>query len=572
MKGVLLMLLIFSVTTVGFSQTIPLRVVSYNLLNFPAGRNDCGTSNVNPPNRTDTLRKTMRYLQPDILGACEIQTEASCDSILTRSLNVFGTTHYQRAAWAPNNSGDIHNMLFYNADELVLKEQRVIQTSVRNIDHYILYVLDSNLPLHHDTTFVEVFMCHLKAGSTTANQADRAEQTAVLRGVLENRPADRHLFVCGDLNTYRSTETCYQQLIAAGIGQMVDPISSPGSWTSNASFAAIHTQSPRTSGSFACGATGGLDDRFDHILVSPNVMSSSNLTYVTNSYKAVGNDGSHYNQSLLAGSNSQFPDSVVRAIYYMSDHLPVKLDALVQLPNQFGLNLTYSVSNANCSSNGATVTINPLNGQAPFTFNWDANAGGQTTQTVTGLQGGAYCVTVTDVLGTVDNVCFEIPQFNTINVSSLYNNATSGCDGSGFVIVNGGQTPYTFQWNDPLNSTTESISNLCPGTYTCTVTDANGCTAQETIVVTDGTSGLEDVTVLNWSVYPNPGNGELIIQCRNLDHFFATVEITGAEGNRLIQTEIEVQAGQAVLSLGELKAGVYFIRFGSQLLRYVKMN
>ncbi len=572
MKGVLLMLLVFSVTTAGFSQTIPLRVVSYNLLNFPNGRNDCGTSNVNPLNRTDTLRRTLQYLQPDLFGACEIQTEASCDSILTRSLNVFGTTHYQRAAWAPNNSGDIHNMLFYNADKLVLIDQRVIQTSVRNIDHYILYVLDANLPQHHDTTFVEVFMCHLKAGSATADQSDRAAQTQILRAVLVQRPADRHLFVCGDMNTYRSTEDCYQQLIAAGAGQVVDPISSPGSWTSNSSFSAIHTQSPRTTGSIACGATGGLDDRFDHILVSPNVMSSSNLTYVTNSYKAVGNDGSHYNQSLLSGGNSMYPDSVVKALYYQSDHLPVKLDAIVVLPTQFGLNLTYTVSNANCTSNGASVTIHSLAGVAPFSYNWDVNAGNQTTQTVDGLQGGAYCVTVTDAMGMVDEVCFEIPQFNSISVSAFYNNAFNGCDGSAFVAINGGQAPYTVQWNDPSNATTESVTNLCPGTYVCTVTDANGCSVQETIVITSGTNGVEDQTFLNASIFPNPGNGLLTIQCSNLDYFFTTLEVTGAEGNRLIETEIEVQAGQAVLSLGELKAGVYFIRFGSQLLRYVKMN
>ena len=102
-----------------FAQQVPLRAVSYNLLNFPDGRTDCGTSNINLPNRVDTLRKVMQYLKPDILGACEIQSEAGCDSILSRALNVFGTQHYQRALWSPNNSGDIHNMLFFNSDKLL---------------------------------------------------------------------------------------------------------------------------------------------------------------------------------------------------------------------------------------------------------------------------------------------------------------------------------------------------------------------------------------------------------------------------------------------------------------------
>lgn len=570
MKGWFIITSLLFLHLVSFAQTVPLRVVSYNLLNFPNGRTDCGSSNVNPLNRTDTLRRTMRYLNPDILGACEIQTEAGCDSILTRSLNVFGTTHYQRANWAPNNSGDIHNMLFYNADKLVLKEQRAIPTSVRNIDHYILYVIDPTLPNHHDTIFVEVFMCHLKAGSTAADLDERATQTQVLRQVLASRPADRHLFVCGDLNTYRSSETCYQNLVTAGDGQLKDPINSTGNWTTNAAFAAVHTQSPRTSGSIACGVTGGLDDRFDHILVSSNVMNGSNLTYINNSYKAIGNDGAHYNQSLLTGGNSQYPDSVVKAIYYMSDHLPVKMDMLAVLPSQSGLNLTYSVSTTNCSSNGSTVTINPLNGQAPFTYAWDLSAGGQTTQTVVGLQGGSYCVQVTDALGEIDNICFEITQFNSLAVSSLYNNAFNGCDGSAFVVITGGTAPYSIQWNDPTNSTTESITNLCPGTYTCSITDANGCTGSETITITDGTNDLEEENAIQFTIYPNPGNGKIELAMSNLDAQSLSLELYAINGLLVKKLFISFQNGKAKLDLSELTKGTYFIKLGAKTLRYIK--
>jgi hypothetical protein len=310
MKYALFTLLI----VLGFSvpaapQTVPLRVVSYNLLNFPNGRNDCGAGNVNLPNRADSLRKIMRYLQPDIFVGCEIQTEAGCDSVLTRALNVFGTTHYQRANFIQNsNGGDLQNMLFYHSGKLTLKEQRSIPTGIRDIDHYILYLNDNTLPQHHDTCFIEVFMCHLKAGSASADQSDRAAQTALLRTILDGRPKGRNLFVCGDLNTYRSTEVGYQNLVSGGSNFLKDPINMPGNWTNNSSFAAIHTQSPRASGSTDCGVTGGLDDRFDHILVSQNVMSGINLLqYTTSSYKAIGNDGSHYNQPPLERIRSLSP-------------------------------------------------------------------------------------------------------------------------------------------------------------------------------------------------------------------------------------------------------------------------
>jgi hypothetical protein len=551
------------------AQQIPLRVVAYNLLNFPDGRTDCGTSNINLPNRVDTLRKVMQYLKPDILGACEIQSEAGCDSVLSRALNVFGTQHYQRALWSPNNSGDIHNMLFYNSDKLALKEQRAISTSVRKIDQYILYVLDPTLPQHHDTIFIEVFMCHLKAGSAAADQSDRADQTAALRAVLASRPTNRHLIVCGDLNTYRSTEVCYQNLIASGAGQMKDPINSPGNWTSNSSFAGIHTQSPRTSGSWACGATGGLDDRFDHIMLSQNAMTGTSCQYQVGSYKAIGNDGAHYNQSLLTGGNSQYPDSVVRAIFYLSDHLPVKLDLLATIPAQNGLNLTYTVQSAGCTASGAVVTVNPLAGQSPYVFQWDAAAGGQTSQTITGLAAGSYCVTVTDALGLTDQLCFEVPAYTNLQVSAFYNNATTGCDGSAFVAISGGQAPYTIQWNDPNNSTTESVVDLCPGTYTCTITDANGCVWQEVIQIGGGSNGMDDLMQLQYVLFPNPSEGNITVQSNRLDSFQTNAIVFSPDGKMIFEAPITFHKGRAQLDLNELTAGTYLLQLGGHVQRIV---
>src|SRR5690554_8106850 len=70
----------------------------------------------------------------------------------------------------------------------------------------------------------------------------------------------------------------------------------------------------RNGGNFDCGSQGGMDDRFDQILVSQNVMNNSdNVEYQTGSYRAVGNDGNHFNSSLISGSNSMYPTSVVRS-------------------------------------------------------------------------------------------------------------------------------------------------------------------------------------------------------------------------------------------------------------------
>ncbi len=563
MKYVLFALLIALGITAS-AQTVPVRIVSYNLLNFPNGRTDCGSGNVNLPNRADSLRKIMQYLKPDILAGCEIQTAAGCDSVLNRALNVFGTTHYQRAQWVTNSAGgDLQNMLFYNASKLTLKEQRIIQTYPRDINHYILYVNDATLPQHHDTCFIEVFMCHLKAGSASADQADRAAQTQLLRSVLDERPEGRHLFVCGDLNTYRSTEACYQNLVSGAANFLKDPVNMPGNWTNNSSFAAIHTQSPRLSGSADCGVTGGLDDRFDHIIVSQNVMNGANLLqYNTGSYKAIGNDGNHYNQSILAGTNSQYPDSVVRALYYSSDHLPVKMDVTVTIPASNGLNLTLTYAGSGCQTGGTSVTVHPNLGQGPYSYQWSANAGSQTTSTATNLQEGSYCVTVTDNNGLTDQVCFEIASAEPINASGFPGMDEGTCNGETFVVATGGSAPYTYQWNDPQNQTTATAVNLCAGTYTCVITDQNGCSVTvETTIFSNTTSVTELFAESQFTLFPNPAAEQVTIRSENAFELGAVeLRVLSVSGEVVKKQVVDFSGSKEVsIPLSNLKNGVYFV-------------
>jgi len=56
------------------------------------------------------------------------------------------------------------------------------------------------------------------------------------------------------------------------------------------------------------------------------------------------------------------------------------------------------------------------------------------------------------------------------------------CTGTMTANVTGGTPPYTYLWM-PGSATTQTITNLCEGTYTCTVTDINGipCSASGTV-------------------------------------------------------------------------------------------
>lgn len=551
------------------AQNDTITLVSYNLLNFPDGRNDCGAGNINPINRTDTLRRVLGYLKPDIFVACEIQTNAGADSILTRSLNVFGSTQYAIAPfqYSSGGGGELNNAMFYNTDKLVFLRQNAIPTVSRDINHYTLYAKDPNLSSHRDTIFIEVYMSHLKAGSATADQATRAQQTQVFRNYVDSKPLMRNHIICGDMNVYRSSEACYQNLTTGGTLPFIDPIFSPGNWNNNSSFAQIHTQSTRTSGGIACGSTGGLDDRFDQILVTSNVLSGTDrLNYVTNSYKAVGNDGLHYNSNLLSpAANAQYPDSVVTALYYMSDHLPVTIKMIPELPTSNGLALTYTNNGPLCAGDAnGTATVTPLLGNPPYTYLWDINTGNQTSATATNLLPGSYCVNVTDNSGLTDVVCFEIASIPGISASVFPTSANIGCDAEATILVNGGTSPYTFLWDDPMGQTTQTATNLCPGNYTCTITDNGGCSAIVPITIY-GTFGLmENLLAKNELILaPNPVSDVLhIINKSNQIVQADFVEILDFSGKSVLvlpRFEISVNSENNI-DVSGLHEGIYFVK------------
>ena len=68
------------------------------------------------------------------------------------------------------------------------------------------------------------------------------------------------------------------------------------------------------------------------------------------------------------------------------------------------------------------------------------------------------------------------------------------CNGTGTVNITSGQAPFSFQWNDPLNQTTQTATNLCEGNYEVVVTDANNC--QETYAISVVTNPFNLTTII----------------------------------------------------------------------------
>ncbi|MBU0764943.1 MAG: T9SS type A sorting domain-containing protein [Bacteroidetes bacterium] len=400
MNNKLLSILLFFIASAGFSQGY-VKVMQYNLLYYGNTGYGCDDSNNNTDAKNGYLSTIIGHVRPDILTVNEMAPYgATADGLLENALNTGGRDYYQRAT--VSGSYPIANMLFYNSMKLTLAGQEEIYTGFRVIDVYRLYYNSPDLALG-DTAYITCIAAHLKAGSEASDEATRADMTNAVMDYLTGTGAGNYLFQ-GDFNLYNSNETAYQNLINhTNISiRFYDPVSAPGDWGTY-SFKDYHTQSTHSSDN-GCASTGGMDDRFDFILASGNIMNgTTKVQYVSDSYITIGQDGEHYNQSINSGTNNSAPDSVIQALYGMSDHLPVSL--VLQIAQTPVAGATEKINN-----NEIKVAINnPVNERLNMYIRTSANREME--------------IRVVSVLGTVvaryKITCLPGDNFCTFNMDNL---------------------------------------------------------------------------------------------------------------------------------------------------------
>lgn len=301
------------ISLIANAQLDTLRIMQYNLLMYPESNLTKGQH----------LKKIITYLQPDVLCLNELSSIDAYDSL---NSSVLDTSVYATGNWYGDSF--ISNGIIYNHQRLQVDSAFAFQTLPRKTHVYRFFYKQQNFTLYPDTVFFSVAASHFKSSQGASNVDERLIQADDIRDYTEVFEPSNFMLT-GDFNMYTSTESGYIRLTEPGIGRLIDPINRPGNWNNNSSFADIHTQSPRTT-SFDGGVTGGMDDRFDFILANDEVMNGTGgLMYIPGSYRAVGNDGQHFNLSILSNpANTSAPDSIIQALHAMSDHLPVVMDVL----------------------------------------------------------------------------------------------------------------------------------------------------------------------------------------------------------------------------------------------------
>ena len=225
---------------------------------------------------------------------------------------------------------------------------------------------------------------------------------------------------------------------------------------------------------------GGLADNLNNYNFRNNYWgAASGPTYSTNP----GGTGVGLLKETTLRGTSPTPAGIVYSlndfIYSPFRTTPVTVNSVVACSM---LSLSTTKVDVLCNGNSTgTIDLMVTGGSIPYTYNWNT---GQTSQDRSGLAAGTYTVTVTDASCSTSSVSVTITQPGAIlltetNVDVLCNGAATGTID---LMVSGGTGGYMYSWTG--GATTQDRSGLAAGTYTVTVTDANGCTKTTSATIT----------------------------------------------------------------------------------------
>ena len=232
------------------------------------------------------------------------------------------------------------------------------------------------------------------------------------------------------------------------------------------------------------------------------------------------------------------------------------------------ISITAQTAGVSCSGfDDGSINLSSGGGTGVLSYLWSTGA---VTADLDGLAGGSYTVTVTDENNCSEEETFSVeePAALVARLSSTPNaNAAEPFTGTATITAEpgSGTAPYTYLWSD--GSTQSFNFGLCGATYFATITDANGCSVEDSVVV-EGvacvTTSLEDelsAGISTWEVFPNPSSANI-----NLSVSLETVgnlqlSLIDVQGRTLRQVHVEnTRNFNESWNLERMTPGMYFIR------------
>jgi gliding motility-associated-like protein len=243
----------------------------------------------------------------------------------------------------------------------------------------------------------------------------------------------------------------------------------------------------------------------------------------------------------------------------------INLSANVNNANAPALSLVSS-QNETCPGDAdGSATVSATGGSGGYSYSWSPSGGNAAT--ATGLAAGNYVVTVTDSDNCQSSLAVVIGSQPAIIVSGTVINEDCGeQNGQISVAASGGTGALSYSWDNGSSSTT--LSNLTSGQYTVTVSDQNGCSAQQTftvitvgsipVVVTPPTASIEsgesvDLVASGGDSYTwTPSTGLSCTDCPNptasplttTTYTVSAVDEFGCQGDTVVTIFVEQLCGE----------------------------
>ena len=366
--------------------------MTYNLLNFPNPSNTNSLGNDNA--RINHFKAIIENNQADAILVQEL-TNANGATSLVNALNsstilTGAGKFYNRAtlftSYPIGASSGLGNMLIYNDNVFDLISQvnlgrnsvvvngQTSEVSPRAATAYLLNIRPT--ACSNESIPIYLIGAHLKGSDSATDENTRLAGANDIMSYINNTiasPSTTNVIVAGDFNFYDTNEKGYNLFLngtASGTNlsyrnTFIDKL---GAWTRNSSSSVSKfTQATRTvANQFGNGGVdGGLDDRFDFILVNETINANAQeIAYQNGSYQNFGNTGVPLN-----GNASQSNSPVATSLFRMSDHFPVLLNITVScaVAPTCAIN-NPSASNARCEGQDFKFNVNfiPTNGSGAY--------------------------------------------------------------------------------------------------------------------------------------------------------------------------------------------------------------
>jgi SdrD B-like domain/SprB repeat/PKD domain/Secretion system C-terminal sorting domain len=237
------------------------------------------------------------------------------------------------------------------------------------------------------------------------------------------------------------------------------------------------------------------------------------------------------------------------------------------------MNLTVTATNTSCNgTTNGTATANVTNGTAPLTYAWSSTGAGNggTTATINNLPPATYSVTVTDGNGCTKtgSATVQLGAGLAINIAAPAF-VCVGSTASATANPVGGTASFTYLWSN--GQTTQTATGLVAGTYSVTVTDANGCFGSKTVTIQQGGLFTISSTTQNVSCFNgNNGGINLTVSGGTTPYSYAWSNgSTSANISGLIAGNYTVTVGDAT---GCTKTQVFTVNQPAQLVANVTVT